>query len=377
VLLPLCVIQIHFSGLALTAMVVAILLLLRPKMDWRFAVAGIVVAIVSLTPYMQFQAANGWRDFKQAAAQVGGQKWNIPEGITIRPESGYPLPRRPSEAWVHALAIMNGGEIEDVLGLSAGKQFDRQDVWSGRGFSYFSSWADALLMVQRLGFVVALGWLAWQAARTLRVRSRFPFLTVAGEKPAWMLVLWVIVPLGVFVTAGLWTYLSYYVILYPAHFLALGWIAERFASRRGVVAIAAAVVLGGSLGYWYDLSAFIGRYGGAQGTYGSGLGFKVQAARYILKYGDAGELFGKGRIVQMDRLGEASAAQMEFALLAGLEQPVDAVPASATRLVLLADVNRANYRPMPLAQLAQMAKMSGVDSDSFGPIWVYVLEKNQ
>src|ERR1041384_8462668 len=40
VLLPLCVIQIHFSGLALTAMVVAILLLLRPKMDWRFAVAG-------------------------------------------------------------------------------------------------------------------------------------------------------------------------------------------------------------------------------------------------------------------------------------------------------------------------------------------------
>jgi hypothetical protein len=96
-----------------------------------------------------------------------------------------------------------------------------------------------------------------------------------------------------------------------------------------------------------------------------------------LKYGDAGELFGKGRIVQMDRLGEASAAQMEFALLAGLEHPVDAVPASATRLLLLADVNRANYRPMPLAQLAQMAKMSGVDSDSFGPIWVYVLEKNQ
>ena len=382
VLLPLCVIQIHFSGLALTAMVVAILLLLRPKMDWRFAVAGLVTAAFLLVPYVQFQAANGWHDFKQAAAQIGGQKWNIPEGITIRPDSGYPLPRRPSETWVHALAIMNGGEIEDVLGLSTGKEFDRQQVWAAKGFEYFSSGFDWLLMLQRLGFAVAFGWLAWTAVKSLRASRRFPFLAVEKDRQAWILVLWMVVPLGVFAAAGLWTYLSYYVILYPAHFLVIGLAAERFtgaapARRWGVATVVAVVVVGSNLFYWHDLNRFIGKYGGAQGTYGSGLGFKEKAVRYLLQQGKATELFSEHRVVQMDRLGEASAAQMEFSLLAGLYEKANDGTALPKRLLLLADVNRTNYQPVPLVQLAQMAKMNGIDAASFGPIWIYVLEKNQ
>ena len=39
--LPLCVIQIHYSGFALTASAIAVVVLLRPRIDWRFAVAGV------------------------------------------------------------------------------------------------------------------------------------------------------------------------------------------------------------------------------------------------------------------------------------------------------------------------------------------------
>jgi hypothetical protein len=50
--------------------------------------------------------------------------------MTINPQSGYPFPRRPTEAWRHALAIMNAGEIEDILGLSTSEAFDPNHIWA-------------------------------------------------------------------------------------------------------------------------------------------------------------------------------------------------------------------------------------------------------
>ena len=77
-LLPLCVIQIHFSGLALTATVVVILLVLRPKIDWRFAATGVALAVLMTLPYLKFQSENQWADFRRAAETIGGQNYRIP-----------------------------------------------------------------------------------------------------------------------------------------------------------------------------------------------------------------------------------------------------------------------------------------------------------
>ena len=63
--LPLCVIQIHYSGFALTASAIAVIVLLRPRIDWRFAVAGVALAGLLALPYVIAQQKNGWAEWKR------------------------------------------------------------------------------------------------------------------------------------------------------------------------------------------------------------------------------------------------------------------------------------------------------------------------
>jgi hypothetical protein len=189
VLLPICVIQIHFSGVALTATVIAILLWQRPKIDWRFAAAGLAVAIVTMIPYFKFQQSHDWADIRQAVRAVGGgQQWEQLQGVATHPVTGYRMPSKQNVSY--ALAIMNAGRIEDVLGIAAGKEFDRSGVW-GRTREYFASPFDWVLLVQRLAFVAALVWLAVMAGRQKEWKSA-----------TWILALWSVVPVAVFVAAG-------------------------------------------------------------------------------------------------------------------------------------------------------------------------------
>jgi hypothetical protein len=84
-------------------------------------------------------------------------------------------------------------------------------------------------------------------------------------------------PLAVYFVAGLWTYLSYYVILYPVHFLVLGALGRRAVPLKDIAACRALFVVGNVV-FMLDVNRYLSRYGGAQGTYGSGLGFKQEAA---------------------------------------------------------------------------------------------------
>ncbi len=97
VLLPLCLIQIHFSGLALAATVVLLLLLLRPAVDWPSSVAGVTLAAILALPYFGLQYKTDWIDFKIAAGTVGKQNYQVPDGMTVHPELGSGLPSR--EPW--------------------------------------------------------------------------------------------------------------------------------------------------------------------------------------------------------------------------------------------------------------------------------------
>lgn len=202
--------QIHFSGLALTAAVVVILGWLRPRMDWRFGVAGLVVALAVMGPYLKLQSDAGWSDFKQAAlALEDGQQWEQLHGLTIDPVTGYRLPSRDYGGY--ALSIMNGGRIEDTLGIAADREFDKAQIWAHKGggsrpyFAQSLTLGDWLLKFQRVWLLGALVWLLVLAVRAVR----WPKVEGAGEQGAWIQGLWIAVPLMVFAATGLWTYLTY------------------------------------------------------------------------------------------------------------------------------------------------------------------------
>jgi 4-amino-4-deoxy-L-arabinose transferase-like glycosyltransferase len=373
VLLPLCVVQIHFSGLAMTAAALVIVAWLRPKIDWRFAAAGLVAALVVMAPYLKLQSATDWADFKQAMRQVGGgQQWEQLHGITTHPVSGYRLPSQQNLSY--SLAIMNAGRIEDVLGISADYLYDKAQVWINKPSKprYFSEsltqqFLWVLLVIQQVLFLVAFLWLAVVAVKA-RMRSA-PVI----------LILWFVVPVAVFYVAGLWTYLTYFAILFPAHFLLCGAAAEQLKKPVIVGCVAAALAVANVV-FMLDYYRFVERNGGAQGTFGTALGFKQQAARYLAELGGAklreaceAQLAGKPNVqapllIELNHEGRPELPQLEWPLLiAQVSEGRDKNVAPTT--VILVDGNREALQPAQWQQLAQYS------STNFGPIKLFFVKQ--
>ena len=379
VLLPLCVVQIHFSGVALTAAVIAIIAWLRPKIDWRWATGGLVAAGILMAPYLYLQQQTGWADFKQAMNVGSNQQWEKFNGVTTHPVSGYRLPSKQNLSY--ALAIMNGGRIEDVLGIAGGREFDRAQVWERQhAGKYFNAgiWGD-LLLVQRLVFVAALIWLTVIAARS-RMKSA----------PT-ILILWVVVPVVMFFGGGLWTYLTYFAILYPVHFLVCGGAAEKIKQRPlalvGAVAFAFVNVMF-LLGYY----EFVDANGGAQGTFGTALGHKQAAARYLAEQGGAKlrqqsevqlelatartqqerdtlvQRLGQPQLLEFNHDGKPELPQLEWPLLIAQQSTgAGAWPSNLT--VLMVDGNREAFPPQLTQQLGLLP------GTNFGPIKLYFVKR--
>ncbi len=371
--LPLCVIQIHYSGFALTAGAIAVVVLLRPRIDWRFAAAGVALAVLLALPYVIAQQKNGWVEWKHMSEESGGRHWEqLPRGMTINPQSGYPFPRRPTEAWRHALAIMNTGEIEDILGLSTSGAFDLNRIWVSKGAGrnrYFDTTltlGDWLPGLQRLAFSIALVWFGVQALKSAKAVFRRHVTADEESKRAWILVTWVVVPLAVYLVAGLWTYLSYYVILYPVYFVALGALARRAVPPKILVAGIAAFVVG-NIAFMLDVNRYLAEYGGAQGTYGSGLRFKQAAAEYLAAHADAQELMKEDRLLQMDRWREATPAQLDLPFLATIRGRGQAGPLATNLVVLVVDDNRTGYDASQV--------IFGGTGTNCGPMRVYIINR--
>jgi hypothetical protein len=378
VLLPICVIQIHFSGVALTATVIAILAWQRPRIDWRFAAAGLVVAAVTMIPYLKFQQAHDWADIRQAMHAVGGgQQWDQLQGVTTHPVSGYRLPSKRNVSY--ALAIMNAARIEDVLGIAAGREFDRAQVWARKGNQYFetmTTFGDGLLLMQRLAFIAALAWLV-----VVSVRKK------EWKGVTWLLVLWCVVPVIVFTVGGLWTYLTYFAILFPVHFLVLGAVEL---PRKIVPAIAAVFVVANVV-FMRDYYRFVDRYGGAQGTFGTALGYKQEAARYLAEQGGAvlraeselelALMMARSReeqaalaqklqqpvLIQLNHEGKPELPQSEWPLL--ITQAAAGPTGLSNTTMLLVDRNREAFQPQQWQQLAQLP------GTNFGPIKIYFVKR--
>ena len=371
--LPLCVIQIHYSGFALTASAIAVVVLLRPRIDWRFAVAGVALAIALALPYVIAQQKTGWAEWKRMSEEGSSRHWEqLPRGMTINPQSGYPFPRRPTEAWRHALAIMNGGEIEDILGLSTSEAFDPNRIWASKGSGqnrYFDTrltLGDWLPGLQQLAFSIALVWFGVKALRSVKTVFRRQVTTDEESKKAWILVLWVVIPLAVYLVAGLWTYLSYYVILYPVYFVVLGALAQRAVPPKILVA-GIAVFIVGNIVFLLDLNRYLAQYGGAQGTYGSGLGFKQAAAEYVAARGDAREFVRENRLLQMDRWQRVEPAQLDLPFLATMRGQGTGNQLATNSIMLVVDDNRTSYD-------ASRVNFGGTGTN-FGPVRVYIINR--
>ncbi len=374
VLLPLCVVQIHFSGLALTAAVLGIVAWLRPKIDWRFAAGGVVAAVVTLAPYLYLQQQTHWGDFRQALNAVGGgQHWERLNGVTTQPFSGYRLPSQQNVSY--ALAIMNGGRIEDVLGIAADAEFDRMQIWSRKAlhFTQTTTLGDWPLLLQRLAFLVALAWLAVIAGRGVHAGQ------VADDpaRAAWILVLWLVVPVAVFTVAGLWTYLTYFAILFPAHFLACGAGAQRL---KPVVALSLAGLLAAGNGvFMLDYYRFVDHNGGAQGSAGTALEHKLAAARFLAEQGGArlradceAQLVQtpvrQPLLIEFNHDGKPELPQLEWPLL--ITQAAAGRSAWLTNVtVVLVDGNREAFPPELTQQLARLP------GTNFGPIKLYFVKQ--
>jgi len=387
VFLPLCMVQIHFSGLAVCVAVGMLLLLLRPRLDWRWASAGVALAIALLVPYGLYQTQNGWADFRQAAATIGGQKYRIPAGATVDPDLGYTYPRRDS--WVHALAIFNAGEIEDILGLSTRPELDTKGVWKttrGAGAKYFSqsqhlgNWG---IWLQQVAFLGAFGWLTWRAGRSLRLAKRAPFASVPDDaltRSAWILVLWIAVPVTVFLAARLWTYLSYFVILLPAQFLVMGAAVQALAARlqgtrpvRAVILALVIVPVLWNVTFVVDLYAFLSQYGGAHGTYGTVLAYKQAAARHLAERADVNQLVREQRLLQMDRLGELRRARMDLVWLA-MQEPGEVTKGRLNAMVVVTDQNRASFSQRDLYDWRKPFGSLQLADANYGPMQLMFLQ---
>jgi hypothetical protein len=223
---------------------------------------------------------------------------------------------------------------------------------------------DWLPALQRLAFLAGLAWFCVVAAKSGKSVFRREVTADEESKRAWILVLWFVVPLGVYFIAGLWTYLSYYAILYPVFFLIFGALSQRAVPAKILVAGVAAFLVGNVV-FMLDVDAYLNRYGGAQGTYGSGLGFKEATARFVAAQADTEKLVKKNRLLQMDHWQHAEPAQLDLPFLAMLQDHAEVL--STNSLVLVVDDNRTSFD-------ASRVNFGG-SSTNFGPMRIYLINR--
>jgi hypothetical protein len=129
--------------------------------------------------------------------------------------------------------------------------------------------------------------------------------------------------------------------------------------------IAAFVV--GNIVFLLDVNRYLGQYGGAQGTYGSGLGFKEAAADYVAARGDARELVKENRLLQMDQWQRAEPAQLDMPFLATMRGQGRGDQLATNSVVLVVDDNRTSYD-------ASRVNFGGTGTN-FGPVHVYIINR--
>jgi hypothetical protein len=129
--------------------------------------------------------------------------------------------------------------------------------------------------------------------------------------------------------------------------------------------------------FMLDYYRFVGRNGGAQGTFGTALGLKQHAARYLAGQGGVklrdecqAQLAGKPNtqqpmLIELNHEGRPELPQLEWPLLITQAQSAG----NATGAFVLVDGNR------EALQLAQWQQLAQYPATNFGSIHIYFVNR--
>ncbi len=246
--------QLHFSAFA-TILVCAGLLLARGRnLSWGWLAAGIVLGLLTMGPWLQHQADNDWADVRGLAKIAGGER---PDGSKRNEEKRWTLdPAR----W--AAYAASGTDI----GYSTGsKDLDGGVVGRAAGVA-----GHALLGVGCLA-------LLWGA-----IRKR--------NKTALILVTWLLGYVAIYLLVRLENvYPHYFIILYPAPFIAMAVplvvVAGRSTAATAAVAVLAVAIVAGHLLTLSTMRTAVKSDGGFAGDYGIAYEHKAAATDWIVAHG--------------------------------------------------------------------------------------------
>jgi 4-amino-4-deoxy-L-arabinose transferase-like glycosyltransferase len=214
-----CLLQVHPSGLALGLVFVLALVLIRPRIPRREALAGVGLAVAVLAPYLLFEARRGF--------QV------VPDTLRFLRMQGHTV---VNESWLQIV----WRAVQTPFALPS-------DIAAGFVASSPLGLVTSVQAVELWLFVAGAVWVFLDALTHWWRTGSFP-------RARGLLLLWIAVPLLTLTHKKEALFWYYFDLLYPTQFLAIGLLAERVLqtlSSAGcrvrltrVATVAAAVVIG-------------------------------------------------------------------------------------------------------------------------------------
>jgi hypothetical protein len=264
--------QLNFSAFVLVLPAAIVLLYRVTTLHWRWLGAGVVCAVLLLSPWLYHEATSGFDDVSVL----------LPGGGAVSPPAGGPS---AVEAIRHTVRLLGLGDWEYVSADSLPSFVDDAGpvVWKGaRGASILA----ALL------FAVGVIMCAVCVARTARRIRRWPWVDLG--RPGATRALFLIWLVGVWIVyatpATDRLYPHYLIVTFPVSFVvqavALADLTATF--RRGLRSVAMIVAVG-SLGtvvvanaaFTLSFHRFLDRTGGTAGDYGVVYRDKAELAAFV------------------------------------------------------------------------------------------------
>lgn len=246
------IIEIHFSGLALAPLTLALSIFYRRRVDWRFVAGGVGLAALTALPVLFYALGRRaeWTIFAGLIAQLLARKAEF-----------------SADSFTLPAMLIQGADVHSLAGPSAYRAFDA----TVPDFHW-------LLLVGLLAALAGLCLVLWRMW-VCRAQSR------AAEVDAGLVMgLWFILPSLFFFWHSTPVFPHYFIILFPAPFLLAGLAAAVLLARWRWLWLAPLALAASQV--WIVLALL--RFVGAQATpggFGTPLGIMLRTAQAALRLG--------------------------------------------------------------------------------------------
>jgi 4-amino-4-deoxy-L-arabinose transferase-like glycosyltransferase len=349
--------QFHFSGSLLWVQLILAYLLFRPKTDWVGGLMGLALGLVGYVPFLIEQFDTGFSDVRIM--------WDA-----IRHGSGQPVPSHLHALWYWFLAATDLGH----------NNFLQDDI---RAFVKAIPVYRGVRLVAGAAWVGALVVCAIWAARDLRGPDKWRALREGRAARPLLFLTWSLVPLAVFMILRVMIVAPYFLLVYPAPFLAIGWVAVESARwietspARAKIRHAFRTALFLLLAVWVAEQAIfhikfltrLARDGGGKGSYAS-FGAQQAAMRFIALHAQ-----GKTVVVNQEQSNPGKGIDIRFWFLLWTFDPKmqHYFPPDREKAEYWYIIRNGHYRVQP--EFEQF--LAGCRSvKRFGFLWIYVFPRS-